>query len=149
MMQHSQKIKHLIVEDEHEFDSAVNANGIVVDVASQFAEKAYERLDSLLASKIQELLIANFGQDNDGILYHQNWDWWPTCTRFLYIDPLILRWRLIDQLRSFLVCELASWRINVHVISEMFSDGSREIGGLNVYSDWLLFQRSVYTLMSE
>lgn len=38
MMQPSRKIKHLIVEDEHEFDSAVNANGFVVGVASQFAE---------------------------------------------------------------------------------------------------------------
>lgn len=149
MMQPSRKIKHLVVEDEHEFDSAVNANGIVVDVASQFAERAYEKLDSLLANKIQELLIANFGKDNDGILYHQNWDWWPTCTRFLYIDPSILRWRLIDQLRSFLVCELSSWRINVHVMSDMSSVNSKEIGGLNVYSDWLLFQRSVYTLMSD
>jgi len=31
-MQPSRKIKHLIVEDEHEFDSAVNENGIVGSV---------------------------------------------------------------------------------------------------------------------
>jgi hypothetical protein len=148
-MQPSRNIEHFIVEDEHEFDSAVNEYGIEVDVASEFAEKAYERLDSILANQIQELMMSDFGKDKDGIIYHQNWDWWPTCTRFLYLDPLVVRWKLVDQLRSLLVGELASWRVNVHVVSDMSADHSKEIGGLNVYSDWLLFQRSVYNLLSE
>lgn len=148
-MQPSRNIEHFIVEDENEFDSAVNKNGIVIDVASNIAEKSYERLDSKLANQIQELMISHFGKDKDGIIYHQNWDWWPTCTRFLYLDPLVVRWQLIDGLRSLLVGELVSWRVNVHVMSDMSSGNSKEIGGLNVYSDWLSFQRSVYNLLSD
>ena len=148
-MHPSQNIQHFIVESELDFDTSVNENGMVVDVASKDSEKRYERLDTLLATQIQELMMVEFGKDKDGILYHQNWDWWPTCTRFLYIDPAIVRWETIDKLRSLLVDELMTWRFNIHIIGDMASSAPKEIGGINIYRDWLLLQRSSYNLLTE
>ena len=118
-------------------------------MASEDAEKGYERLDTLLATQIQEWMKVEFGKDKDGILYHQNWDWWPTCTRFLYIDPAIVRWETIDKLRSLLVDELVTWRINIHIIGEMASSTPKDIGGINIYRDRLLLQRSIYNLLMD
>lgn len=143
----SQNIEHIVVENERDFDLAVTENGVVVDVDSEIDKKAYERLDSKLAELIQGLMMSELGQNNEGFLFHQNWDWWPTRTRFLYLDPLVIQWKLIDKLRLLLVGEHSDWRVNVHVIGDMSSGNSKEIGGLNIYRDWLLLQRSIYNLL--
>lgn len=33
-------------------------------------------------------------------LFHQNFDWWPTCRRFLGIDSLCVTWGIINRRRK-------------------------------------------------
>lgn len=146
-MHSSQFSKHVVVETEDDFDRTLHEHAVEVPLADEDEEAAYERLDDGLAQQLQSLLIDLLGKSNDGILYHQILDWWPTRTRFLEIDSVCVTWGFIDRLQSLLVGHVEDWRINIRVYTPLHSDSSQPVGGLNVYREWILAQRAVYELL--
>lgn len=148
-MHASQSCKHLVVETEAEFERTLHEHAVEVSLPDEEAQTAYERLDDGLANQLQSLFVEMYGEDNDGILYHQNWDWWPTRTRFIWLDAVCVTWQLLDHLQSLLTGDVEDWRINIHVHSPLDADDSKEIGGLNVYRNWILAQRAVYNVLTQ
>jgi hypothetical protein len=144
----SQQCKHVIVETEDDFDRVIHEHAVEVPLPNEDAQDAYERTDDGIARQLQALLAEMFGEQNDGILYHQNWDWWPTRTRFIWFDAVCVSWQLLDRMQSLLVGDVEDWRINIHVHSPLDSDKSPEVGGMNVYRDWILVQKAVYDLLA-
>lgn len=140
-------MKQIIVESDAEFDTVLHEHAIEVEFANNVEETKYEKTDSCLADAIQSLLVEIFGTANEGVLFHQNFDWWPTCTRFLEIDSLCVTWNLIHRLRALLIGDVSDWRINIHVYNPLGGEGSEHLGGLNVYSDWILIQKPVHLLL--
>ncbi len=142
-------MKQIIVESDEQFDTVLLEHAIEVEFANDAEESKYEKTDTRLADAIQSLLVEMFGAKNEGVLFHQNFDWWPTCTRFLEIDSLCVTWDFIHRLRSLLIGEVDDWRINIHVYNPLSGSGSRHLGGLNVYSDWILIQNPVHGLLPK
>ena len=139
--------KHVIVDTDEEFDRTLNEHAVEVDLASKDEETAYEQLDSRIANELQSLMADSFGESNDGVLYHQNFDWWPTKTRFLYLDSLCITWDLIHRIQSLLTGAAEDWRINVHISTPLDGDDAQEIGAINIYRDWLLIQKTIRDLL--
>ena len=138
----------VLVHTDDEFHDSVTDNGIEICVDTSEQEAAYEKLDDQLANHLNTMLAELFGKENDGKLYHQNLDWWPTCTRFLELDSVCITWQLIQRMQSLLADSFSDWRVNIHVYTPLDSDDSRHVGGLNIYSDWLLTQPPVRDLLS-
>jgi hypothetical protein len=142
-------MKQIIVESEEQFDTVLHEHAIVVEFANEFEEREYESKDSRLADAIQSLMVEIFGETNEGVLFHQNFDWWPTCTRFLEIDSLCVTWDFINRLRKLLIGDVKDWRVNIHVYDPLEGKESDHVGGLNVYSDWILVQKRVHCLLPK
>lgn len=87
-MAHQHAVKQVIVDSEAQFDIVLHQHAVEVEFANDTEEREYENTDRCLADAIQSLMVEIFGATNDGVLFHQNFDWWPTCTRFLEIDSL-------------------------------------------------------------
>ena len=138
----------VLVSTDEGFHDAVTDNGIEICIDTPEQEADYEKLDQELATQINTLLADLFGTQNDGKLYHQNLDWWPTCTRFLELDSVCITWQLIQRLQSLLADPFSDWRVNIHVYTPFDSDDSQHVGGLNIYRDWLLTQPTVHELLS-
>ena len=142
-------VRQIIVESEEQFDSVLHEHAIEVEFASDVEEIEYANTDSRLAVAIQSLMVEIFGATNEGVLFHQNYDWWPTCTRFLEVDSLCITWNFINRLCALLTGDVKDWRINVHVYNPLDSEGADHVGGLNVYSDWILIQKHVQDLLAR
>ena len=140
-------VKQIIVESEEQFDAVLHEYAVEVELATELEERQYEIKDSQLAEAIQSLMVEMFGETNEGILFHQNLDWWPTCTRFIEIDSLCITWGFIDRLRELLIGDVKNWRVNIHVYNPLEGEASDHVGGLNVYSDRVLVQKRVYELL--
>ena len=148
-MQIERGLKQIIVDSEQQFDTVLHEHVVEIELANDVEEREYESVDSRLAESIQSLMVELFGKTNEGVLFHQNFDWWPTCTRFLDIDSLCVTWDFIDRLRSLLIGEVRNWRVNIHVYNPLQGEGSEQVGGLNVYSDWILIQKQVHGLLAK
>ena len=98
---------------------AFEGSGSTSNSTRTLVEREYERTDNCLADAIQSLMIGIFGATNEGELFHQNFGWWPTCTRFLEIDSLCVTWDFIHQLRALLIGNVKDWRVNIHVYNPL------------------------------
>ena len=143
------RVKQIIVESEEQFDTVLHEHAIEVEFANDIEEREYEKTDCCLADAIQSLMIAIFGTTNEGVLFHQNFDWWPTCTRFLEIDSQCVTWDFIHQLRALLIGDFKDWRVNIHVYNPLKGERSDHVGALNVYSDWILIRKPVCSLLPK
>lgn len=146
-MKPSQTCTHIVVPDNATFRRVLHEHRVEVALADEDAEAAYEALHEGLEEQLSATLAARFGKRKRDVLYHQIGDWWPTRTVFLELDSQCVTWAMIDDLRALLVGEVEDFRFNV--FSPLASDDPVEVGGLNVYREWLLIQRSVYELLPQ
>lgn len=148
-MASAKSCRHVLVETDDEFDSTLREHAVEIDLANEADERAYEQLDQHVADHLDAVLRDVVGADNCEVLYHQNYDWWPTRTRFLELDAACLSWNLVTQLQSTLTGVAEDWRINIHVYRPLDGTPSEHVGGLNVYRDWLLIQKPVFNVLNS
>jgi hypothetical protein len=138
---------YVIVDTEEDFDRRLMQHAVTVDLRSSDEENAYVQIDSGLISKMHETLAELFGREMNGVLYDQNEDWWPTKTRFLYLDGSALTIKLVNRLQALLDGPAADWRINIHVYCPLNSNPAVDGGALNIYRDWILCDRQANDLL--
>jgi len=137
-----------IVETEQEFHDASEKYYPRVTLKSKQQEDAYSDSDSMFARMIDQLVEECLFSDSLEKYYHQNYDWWPTQTRFLYFDASVVNWDLIQKLRTLVSKSFASWGINIHVFHDMYN-GSTEIGSMNIYSHKILITQALLTYIDQ
>lgn len=130
----SRSCRHVIAESAAEFDRILHEHAVVVELPDEDAETAYVAIDERLCEQLESLFIEIFGKGHEEFC-HQNWDWWPTRTRFLWFGSEVISWALIDLLQERLVGDVEDWRININVLVNLAGENCREVGGLNVYRD--------------
>jgi hypothetical protein len=139
--------RRVVVATEEEFDRRLMQHAVNVDLRSAADEKAYVAIDSGLVEQMRHTLADLFGANMNGVLYHQNEDWWPTKTRFLELDASALTIELVNRLQKLLDGPAADWRINVHAYCPLSSNPAVYGGSLNIYRDWILCDRQANDLL--
>ncbi len=89
-----------IVETEHEFHEASEKYSSRVTLATKQQEEAYSEIDNRFACSIDQLVKDYLSSEVIEKHYHQNYDWWPTQTRFLSFNAQVVNWDLIKKLRT-------------------------------------------------
>jgi len=148
-MSGAESCRHVVAHTDDDFDSTLGEYAVEVDLGNETEERAYEQLDQQLASRLDIVLREVVGADKCEVLYHQNYDWWPTRTRFIELDTNCLSWNLVTQLQSTLIGDAEDWRINIHVYRPLDGTPSEHVGGLNVYREWLLIQTPVLNILGS
>ena len=148
-MINAQSCRRVVVDTDDQFSAALHEFAVEVALAGEAEETAYEYLDSQIAERIDIALRDLCGADGDGSLYHQNYDWWPTRTRFLELDSSAISWKLLTNLQSLLTGDVDDWRMNIHVYRPLDSHNPIHVGAISVYRDWLLIQKPVLALLDK
>ena len=108
-MTDAQSSRRVVVDTAEEFNLTLHDFAVEVKLAGEAEEAAYEKLDSQVAERIDDALRDLFGVDGNGTLFHQNYDWWPTRTRFLELDTAAMSWGLLTNLQSKLTGDVEDW----------------------------------------
>jgi hypothetical protein len=141
--------KRVVVATEEDFERKLMQHAVTVEFASETDEKAYVAIDCGLIKQMRQTLADLFGANMNGVLYHQNEDWWPTKTRFLELDASALTIELVNRLQKLLDGPSADWRINVHAYCPLDSNPAVYGGSLNIYRDWILCDRQANELLER
>jgi hypothetical protein len=137
-----------IVETEHEFHEASEKYSSRVTLATKQQEEAYSEIDNRFACSIDQLVKDYLSSEVIEKHYHQNYDWWPTQTRFLSFNAQVVNWDLIKKLRTLVSKSFANWIINIHVFHDC-CDGSTEIGSMNIYSHKILITQPLVSYIDQ
>jgi hypothetical protein len=133
-----------IVNTKEEFDVLVDKYGNEIELSSSAEEERYEELDRILAERLNNYFKNKFGMEKEDFLFHQIWDWWPTCTRFFELSDQCLSSELLIDLQSYLVGVYKEWRINMVVYKSLDSYDDDYLGGTSIYSDRILITASLF-----
>ncbi|MFG0262107.1 MAG: hypothetical protein ACF788_06940 [Novipirellula sp. JB048] len=127
-----------VVTSDEEFNSEAESRTLMVKLDDDLAEQEYERMDSTLASRIDELLTAELASKAMENVVHQIYDWWPNRTRFIEIDARCVSWELLTKFQSLLVDRFEDWTINIQVYDQLDSTDAPHLGAVNVYATGFL-----------
>jgi hypothetical protein len=122
-----------ITSSEEEFRAILEEKKSIETITTKAEEIAYVELDSQLAALVTRALCDSLGSKMDGVLFHQNEDWWPNRTRSIELDAKGLNWLLLIKLQSLLISPFDNWLINIQIYEGLEQIGSPYLGVVNVY----------------
>ncbi|MFN9416538.1 MAG: hypothetical protein ACK578_03460 [Pirellula sp.] len=137
-----------VVSSDEEFDTISEKYCPVVVLSDASKELEYEQQDASFANTIDEVLCSLMGPGSKDRLYYQNYDWWPTKTRFLSVERTAMSASILEALLRTLTGDFETWVINIHLYESLAKADEVHVGALNLYRNSILITESVLEIIS-